>query len=72
MSHTVTMKLPPRELKRADAVFEVTDDDGKLGTLHVSNGSVVWFPRNTSYGFKMGWQKFNQIMSENARRVEKR
>jgi len=70
--HKVTMKLPPRELKRADAVFAVDRDRKKLGTLHVSNGAVVWFPPYTSYGCKMSWQKFHELMNEHATRVEKR
>jgi len=43
-----------------------------LGTLAVSNGSIVWFPRGTSYGYKMGWTKFDQLMQEQASRFEKR
>jgi hypothetical protein len=28
------------------------------------NGSVVWFPRYTSYGHKMRWAKFDRIMQK--------
>ncbi len=70
--HKVTMTLPPRELNRADAVFAVARDGQKLGTLNVSNGAVVWFPRYTSYGLKMNWQQFDELMNNNATRFEKR
>ncbi|MGQ9570957.1 MAG: hypothetical protein ACUVUQ_08985 [Thermodesulfovibrionales bacterium] len=43
-----------------------------LGTLDVSNGSIVWFPRGTSYGYKMGWTNFGQLMQEEASRFVKR
>jgi hypothetical protein len=72
MAHRVLMKLPPREIKRADAEFAVERDGHKLGTLEVSNGSLVWFPAYTTYGRKVGWQKFHELMEENATRVEKR
>jgi hypothetical protein len=70
--HKVTMSMPPRELKRADAVFSVESDGNKFGELHISNGSIVWFPRSTTYGCKMGWERFHEMMEEHARRVEKR
>lgn len=70
--HKVMMKLPAREIKRADVVFNISRDGRKFGTLEVSNGAVVWFPPYTSYGLKMGWQKFHDFMRDNASRVEKR
>ena len=60
--HKVIMKLPPREIKQADASL----------TLEISNGSVVWFPANTTYGHKMGWEKFHKLMLEEATRFETR
>lgn len=48
MAHEVDVTMPKRELGRADVVFDVRIDDGDrprtLGALHVSRGSVVWFP----------------------------
>jgi len=70
--HTVSVTLPPRELNRADAEFTVKRDGAKFGTLTVSNGSLVWFPPYTSYGYKMRWDKFHEIMEQHATRVEKR
>lgn len=70
--HKVTMKLPPRELNRADAEFTVKRDGKRYGILTVSNGSIVWFPPYTSYGCKIGWKKFHDLMEEYATRFEKR
>ena len=72
MAHRVLMTLPPREIKRADAVFSVEQDGKKFGTLEVSNGSLVWFPARTTYGDKVSWQKFHDLMEEFATRIEKR
>ncbi|MEM8678965.1 MAG: hypothetical protein AAGF97_06420 [Planctomycetota bacterium] len=70
--HKVTMTLPPRQIRRADASFAVERDGKKYGTLEISNGSIVWFPPYTKYGLKMGWEKFHQLMDEHATRVESR
>jgi len=43
-----------RPLGRADIEFTVKADGSVLGTLTVSNGSLVWFPKVTTYGCKMG------------------
>jgi hypothetical protein len=66
------MSVPPREVKRADASFAVERDGKKIGTLEVSNGSLVWFPPYTQYGLKISWKKFHEMMENDATRVEKR
>ncbi len=71
-THTVKVDIPPRELNRADAVFTVKRDGKKYGNLNVSNGSVVWFPPYTSYGYKIGWKRFHELMTQEASRFEKR
>ena len=71
-TNKVTMTLPPRELKRADAEFKVSRDGKRYGTLKISNGSVVWFPPHTSYGLKLHWPKFDRLFREHATREEKR
>lgn len=71
-THKVMMSSPPREVKRADAQFDVERDGKKFGTLEVSNGSLVWFAPYTKHGYKVTWKKFHELMEENATRVEKR
>jgi hypothetical protein len=72
VAHRVMMKLPPREIKRADAVFSVEQEGKKVRTLEVSQGSLVWFPAHTTYGDKVAWQKLHEVMEECATRIEKR
>ena len=70
--HEVEFAVPPRMLGRADVKFAVKKDGGVFGTLAISNGSVVWYPKKTSYGFKLGWSEFAALMQENANQEERR
>jgi hypothetical protein len=70
--HDVTVEMPARQLQRQDVSFLVKQDGAVLGTLKISNGSVVWFAKGTTYGCKMGWKKFDRMMRDNATREETR
>ena len=70
--HEVTFEAPPRMLRRADVKFVVKSDGYVLGTLAISNGSLVWWPKKTTNGYKVDWAKFHQLMEEHATRVEVR
>jgi len=70
--HEVAFDVPKRPWGRADIEFTVKADASVIGTLTVSNGSLVWFPKGTTYGCKMGWSKFDKIMQEHATRQERR
>ena len=72
MAHDVRFSIPERALGKADVEFIVKEDGAVLGTLAVSNGSIVWFPKGTTYGYKMGWGKFDRTMQKSASRFEKR
>lgn len=70
--HDVSFNIPQRPLGKADVKFQVKRDGAAHGTLEVSNGSVVWFPKGTTYGLKVGRMKFEQIVRDNATRFERR
>lgn len=70
--HDVLFNIPQRSLGKADVEFLIKRNGIVLGTLAVSNGSLVWFPKKTSYGYKMDWDKFGKMMEDKATRVEKR
>ncbi|MGH9946454.1 MAG: hypothetical protein ACRD6X_04570 [Pyrinomonadaceae bacterium] len=70
--HDVSFSIPERELGRADVEFVVKEDGATLGTLAISNGSLVWFPKKTTCGCKMLWSRFDEVMQANATREEKR
>jgi hypothetical protein len=72
MAHSVTFDVPPRPLGRADVSFVVKKNRTVLGTLTVSNGSLVWFPRSTIKGHKIGWARFDRLMKAETVKVERR
>ena len=72
MAHEVDFSIPTRDLGRSDVEFNVKKDGGKIGTLKVSKGSVVWFPADTSYGYKMTWSELDRVMQSEGKRSEKR
>ena len=70
---TVEMELPKGlVIGMADARFRVSNDDGMIGELQVSKGSVVWFPRDAKKGYKLDWFRFDALMQEKGFRCEKR
>ena len=70
--HEVHFDLPSRELGNSDIRCKVRQDGAMLGTLAVSKGAVVWFPSGTTYGQKIGWAKFNELMKTNGNQTESR
>lgn len=62
MVHEVRFTIPERELGNADIEFSVRQDGELLGRLAVSKGAVVWVPRDHTYGFKMQWADFAELL----------
>lgn len=71
MKHDVQFSIPSRELGKSDITFDVRGDGEILGCLEVSKGSLVWYPKNNTYGHKITWAQFSRVM-EDYPRVEKR
>jgi hypothetical protein len=64
-SHLVEMKIPTTKVvQHADVVFEVFDDDGKLGELRVSQGGVDWYPRGAQIPAKLSWEQLARVMDD--------
>jgi hypothetical protein len=70
--HEVHVEVPSRELGKSDVRFKVWEDGTLLGTLAISKGAVVWYPNGTTYGCKVSWAKFDELMQNNGRRAEPR
>lgn len=62
--HEVRFEIPERKLGKADVEFTVNRDGKALGSLKISNGSLVWVPKNKTYGLKMTWKVFDQMMQD--------
>jgi len=65
--HDVRFSIPERELGKADIEFKIKQNGKVLGTLRVSKGSIVWLPKGTTYGHKIGWIKFDEFMKTRKR-----
>ncbi len=62
--HNVKVTIgSPLELTKADLKFEVRRDGERFGTLMISRGAVVWKPRSGKKNYKVGWTKFDALMS---------
>ena len=64
MAHEVSFEIPKRDLGKSDVEFHVKKDGEKLGTLAVSKGAVVWFPKDHTIGYKLSWSWFDTLMRE--------
>lgn len=64
MAHKVTFRIPERELGREDVEFEISHAGSKVGTLKVSKGTMVWVPKDFTYGHIIGWKDFDILMKE--------
>ena len=69
--HRVTFNLPERELGKADAEFLIKRDETAFGSLRISNGSLVWVPKNKQYGYKLSWLKFAELAEGNGQKGNK-
>ncbi len=70
MQHEVKFSIPERELGKADIEFKVKRNGKKFGTLKVSKGSVVWVPKDNTYGFKMNWNDFDEQMTTKGKKEQ--
>ena len=64
MAHEVTFTLPERELGKADIEFKVKANGTVVGRLKVSKGTIVWVPKDKTYGYKVTWKQFDELMQE--------
>jgi hypothetical protein len=60
--HDVEYTTPSAMLDTRDLVFVVQRDGVKLGEMRVSKGSVVWFPYNTRYGYRLDWSQLDRLI----------
>jgi hypothetical protein len=65
MAHKVTMEVPKaKSVLNKDIIFEISNNNGKLGELHVSKGNIEWVPSGNSVKKKrLSWEKFAEKMS---------
>ena len=68
-SHQVTITRIPRMIVGAnDIVFEVRENNIKLGDLKVSQGNLFWLPSGHTIGYVLKWSQFAQLAEEYGKR----
>jgi hypothetical protein len=63
--HEIIAHLPLHAMKNEDFTIEVRSNGQLLGDLIVGQGSVRWRPGGRQYGYRLGWERFDQVMQEN-------
>ena len=66
--HNVFIEMPSREISLSDVIFKVYSDDELFGTITISKGAIEWFPSRNQKPYKMNWEKFDMLVTENIRR----
>jgi len=69
--HQVIITNIPRLLIGAnDIVFEVKENNAKLGELRVSQGNIFWLPSGSRRGIGrvLKWSKFDQLIKVHGKR----
>lgn len=67
--HQITITEIPRMIVGAnDVIFEVRENDTKLGDLKVSQGNLFWLSSGHNYGRILEWSQFAQLAEEHGKR----
>jgi hypothetical protein len=64
MAYEVKFDVPYRPLGKADIRIVVSTEKGVLGTLRVSKGALVWYPKKANYGHKIPWTPFAKVAQD--------
>ena len=69
----VTIEVRELGLGLQDVVFIAKGPDGKIGELHLSRGSVDWWPKGVkSKAVRLKWSTFGARMEESRSNVRRR
>ena len=70
----VKVRIPELSLNVQDVVFIVHGlDKEKIGELHLSSGSIDWWPRSVRTNpIRLKWWKFAEVMEEQDSNVTRR
>ena len=66
--HTVEVELPAKVVLHKDVRFTVKGDDVKLGELHISKGTIDWWPANKQSPISLSWERFARLIESTADR----
>jgi len=65
MSNVKVIHFPQIEVLKGDLVLEVTGNNGYVGRLYLSKGSIDFLPKDKSYDtLSLTWDKFARLMQK--------
>ena len=62
------------ELHRTPLILHIAKEDGsgKIGRAVIREGSITWYTGNAQKGHKIGWKKFDELMTDAVPKRKKR
>jgi len=70
-AHQLAVILPANAVFSSDVDVVVNSGGQLLGTLAVSKGSIDWIPRGSQSRWRLGWERFDDVMQQQGRHVSK-
>jgi hypothetical protein len=65
MSKVSVIHFPQIEVVKGDLVLEVTGNNGYVGRLYISKGSIDFLPKDKQYNtLSLSWDKFARLMEK--------
>jgi hypothetical protein len=62
--HDVLFTVPQRPVGNADIEFIVKRNGKRFGLLRISKGAIEWIHRDRTYGSKMSWKQFDDLVAD--------
>jgi|GEM_PF-2580191 hypothetical protein len=64
MAHTIRVEVPQRDLGKLDAVVEIRNENGLIGTLNISKGGVDYWPKGVKTNvITKTWVQFDKLFT---------
>jgi hypothetical protein len=65
MSKVEVVQFPKIEVIKGDLVIEITGNNGYVGRLYLSKGSIDFLPKDKAYNtLSLPWDKFARLMEK--------
>ncbi len=65
MSEVKFIHFPQMEVVKNDLVLEINGNDGYIGRLYISKGSIEFLPKDKQYDtLSFTWDKFAKVMEK--------
>jgi hypothetical protein len=65
MSDVRIIHFPQMEIAKNDLVLEINGNDGYIGRIYISKGSIDFLPKDRQYNtLSLPWDKFARLMEK--------